>query len=126
MRQVALTSREFKFYVYRGIATSSCENAHEWECQVRLMRALKDPKLTEDVPVTEEERKEAAAANQPSFTFKRLSGGRETATFMLEEDEWAMLKDRMEKGRVGLAAIAAEEYEEMLKKLDNPTEVKKK
>ena len=126
MRQFSLTAREFNFYVFRGIATSNCENAHEWECQVRLMRALKDPKLTEDVPVTEEERKEALASNQPSFKFKRLSGGRDAATFMLEEDEWAMLKDRMEKGKVGLAAIAAEEYDGMLKKLDNPTEVKKK
>ena len=126
MRQFSLTAREFNFYVFRGIATSNCENAHEWECQVRLMRALKDPNLTEDVPVTEVERKEALASNQPSFKYKRLKDGKDAATFMLEEDELTMLKDRMEKGKVMLAAIASEEYGEMLKKFVNPTEVKKK
>lgn len=124
MRQVVLTAREFNFYVFRNIALSSCENAHEWECQIRLMKALKDPNITEDVPVTEQERKEAAAGNVPSFKFKRLKQSK--ATFMLEEDEWGMLKARLEAAKVGLSAIATEEYEDLLKKLDNPTEVKKK
>ena len=115
MKQVTLTAREYKHWIFPGIGFSNCDAAHEWATQLRLLQKLKDPKLVEPVPVTKEDLAEADKSARPSFTVYTLRG--DSADFEFEEDELALLYKRIDAGKMGIPAIGADEYEALLQKL---------
>jgi hypothetical protein len=102
MRKVTLTAYQFDNFVYTPVANSSAENENELETALRVMRKLKDPKLTRDGEISPEEAKLIGkiAAYAP-----RVLATAE-AIFEFEEDEFALILRRMNKARTSLALVA--------------------
>jgi hypothetical protein len=124
MRQVELEARQFQYFAFPIVAMGNADNIEQFECQIRLVRKFKDPQLTEDVPLREEEQEEAAKANAPTYPSRRLSVGRDAAVFVLQDDEWKLLLKRLEGHRLKINAIAAEDLATVIEAVKQASHVK--
>jgi hypothetical protein len=110
MRQLTFTADQFNTFVFSYVTSVPAENDLEFETGLRLLRKLKDPTLTEEVPPSPEELEAEvkSGGRLRVFPFYRLQ--RDRATFVLEEDEYNLLKKRMRAGRTKVATLVAEEF----------------
>ena len=112
MRQLTVTADQFDTFLFPHVAQSSAKDESEFETALRLMRKIKDPAVTEEVPLTAVER-QAKENGQRLFPFRRLLG--DAHTFVLEEDEHKLLLKRLNERKTSVALLALEEFDELLK-----------
>jgi hypothetical protein len=112
MRQLTVTARQYEYFLFPYVAGMSADSVDDFETQLRLMRKLKDPALTVEIPLTEEEEEAARRARVSTYSSRRLL--EDQATFMLDEDEWKMAKKRVEAHRTKCTGIAAEDVAELI------------
>lgn len=124
MRQVTFTARQFRHFIYGPIGRSNAKTTNEFDVQLRLLRKLNDGALTKELPVTEEEAEAAEKQGTMAFPMRELL--EDVATFMLDEDEWALLKHRLGKFVTNIPTIASTEFKEVLDRLDKAQTVEVK
>lgn len=112
MRKLVLTAAQFDTFVFPQVASSAAKSESEFETALRLLKKLKDPALTEAVPFTDEELKRAKETRQALFAFHRLR--EDSATFLLEEDEWLLLKARVSDHKTKVSIVALEDFSSAL------------
>lgn len=111
MRKLTLQKGHFDTFVFQQVTTLPAANESEFETALRLLKKLKDPALTKEVALTPEEQ-EAEKQGQRAFPFRQLL--EDEATFVLEEDEYQLLKKRVEKHKTLVATLVLEEFAELL------------
>lgn len=119
MRKLRLTAQQFDHFVFPYVAQAAAKNDGEFETALRLIRKLKDGALTEEIPLSEEESK-IQANGKLVLPFRRLREGE--ATFVLEEDEWKMLRSRVAERKVNVSIVALEMYADLLATIDQAPE----
>lgn len=121
MRQLTFNGKQFKDFVFTqmGRATSSGGDS-DWETALRVIKKLKDPALTEVIPLTDEEQK-AENEGTTVFYFRRLI--EDHATWEFEEDEWKFLKTKLEANKKNVLLLAAEDFEELLRVIRDAKQV---
>jgi len=112
MRKVRVTADQYYVFLYPQFAASVAENADEFETQLRVIRKLKDQTLSQDEPVTEQDRQEADRKHTVPVPYRRLLEAE--AVFLFEEDEWRLLCRRIENYKKMVAAGAAELFAQHL------------
>ena len=74
MRCITLTAYQYRNFVYPAVVTSGAKRLDEWEVALRTVRKLKDPALTTDLPLTDEQRKAKDEGNAV-YPERTLLGG---------------------------------------------------
>lgn len=123
MRQLTLTAPEFDGLVYPTIAQGNgAQTDGEWETAMRLMKALKEPGLTVEIPLNEKQVEDGRNGTHhvPS---RRLAESQ--AVFVLEEDCISMLEKRMRAARPGVPLGIADQFEVLLVKIKAAPELPK-
>lgn len=121
MRKLSLTADQFDAFVFPYVATSSAQNDGEFETALRLLRKLKDPALTMPAPLTDAEEK-ARQAGGKVFAFAKLRESE--ATFLLEEDEWKLLQNRVAAFKTKVNIVALEDFAALLEAIKTAPEFK--
>ena len=111
MRRITFTEPQFKNFVFPHVGRSNANSGSDWETALRLIKKLKDPTLTEEVDLTQDEQ-ESENDGATVFRFRTLLT--REATFELEEDEWKLLRQILEGMRTKVLLIAAEDFEAIL------------
>ncbi len=120
MRRITFTAFQFQNFVFPYVGAASAKDMNEWETQLNLIKKLKDPALTAQIELSAEEEL-AMQRGQAVYAFYRLR--EEQATFSLEDDEWRMLKRRIEENRSRVNAVAAEDYQAVWEAVEDPAAV---
>ena len=121
MRKLTLTAEHFDTFVFQQVTAGPVDNEHELETALRLLRKLKDPALTTEVPLTVAE-KAVQEEGQRIFQFRKLR--EDEAVFLLDTDEFELLKRRVEKHKTQVAILVLEEFMELLQVIEKAPEVK--
>lgn len=108
MRNVTLTAYQFNNFVYPPLGSGNAKGDGDWETALRVMKKLKDPELTMPKALDEKEL-EAQQEGKPVYAFYKLLD--DEATFLLEEDEWRFVRDKVKANRDNVALMAAQDYE---------------
>ena len=120
MKQLTFTKSHFDLFVFPQVGTAQAKSDSEFEAALRLLRKLKDPALTVEKPLTQAE-EEAEKNGDRVFRFYRLL--EDQATFLLQDDEFRLLKDRITGHKTTVSLVAVEEFNELLQVLKDPPEV---
>lgn len=123
MRQLTLTAPEYDGLVYPTIGQGSgAQTDSEWETAMRLMKVLKEPGLTVEIPLTEEQLDDAKHGKH-HVSSRRLTEG--SAVFVFEEDCISMLEKRMKAARPGVPLAIADQFEALMLKIRSAPELPK-
>lgn len=117
MRAITFKKDEFDDFVYPALATSSAENMQELEVAVRLMRKLSERNITEEEVITESRRTEADRQGHKVIPFRKLVSV--VSTFHFEEDEWNLLRTRLEAYMPRVSLAAAERLYTLVSHINN-------
>lgn len=110
MRQVKLTACQYRNFVYPALTLSAAKRLDEWDTALRTVRKLKDQALTTELPLTDEQQKARDAGNAVYPERTLLEGD---AVFALEEDEHALLRDRLTAYKTQIRLVAADDFDEV-------------
>lgn len=121
MRAVTFTKEQFDTFVFKLFATVPSKDDTEIEVAIRVLRKLKDPALTEALPMNAAERA-AEAQGDRAYSLHRLCESR--ATFLLEEDERKLLEQRLRDQRKNVPTFALEDLQETVDTIHNAPEHK--
>ena len=121
MRKLSLTADQFETFVFQQVTVGPVDNEHELETALRLLRKLKDPALTTEVPLTAAE-KAAQEEGQRVFQFRKLR--EDEAVFLLDTDEFELLKRRVQKHKTQVAMLVLEEFMQLLQVIETAEEFK--
>jgi len=111
MRKLTLDARQFNNFVFPHVANATTKGNSEWETMLRVMKKLKDPKISHERDITSEEQK-AEEAGVATYRFRKLSVPKHT--FVLEEDEYSLIAEKVKDQRDSTPAMAADEFEAVL------------
>lgn len=117
MRKVPISKEAFDNFVFPIVATSSAKNEAEFETGIRLIQKLKDPSLTIEKPLTDAEGK-ARDAGTKVYPYRVLR--EDVAVFVLEEDEWQLMAERLKERRTTIPMLAMEDFKALLDTLKDP------
>lgn len=123
MRQLTLTAAEYDGLVYPTIGQGNgAQTDGEWETAMRLMKVLKEPGITTEIPLTEEQVGDAANGKHHVASRRLVE---DQAVFVLEEDCVTMLEKRMRAARPGVPFAIADQFEALLVKIKSAPELPK-
>lgn len=109
MRHFTVSAYQYQQFVYPPVASSAAKNLAEWDVCLRVMKKLKDPALTAEIPAPDGERAPG------TYAFRQLLGAE--ATFKLEEDEAKLVQERLQDYKTHLALAAAEDFDAVVRAL---------
>jgi len=120
MRKLTVTARQFQTFLFPQIASSSASNIDAWETGLRLMKVLKDPALTIEVPLTDDE-KASRDRGEAVYPYRKLI--EDEADFILKEDEYGLLKKNITAYKAAVSLLAAEDFSGLLEAIQQAPEV---
>ena len=117
MRKVMVTKLEFDEFLFDDITRASAQDDNELECALRLLRKLKDPKITEERPLSARELEVEAQSGRKLWPGRRLSVPE--IILDLEEDEWALVCQRLKAAVPMHSILVLDEFHVLLFKVHN-------
>ena len=120
MRKVKFTAFQFNNFVYPYVAHASAKGEGDWETALRVIKILKDPTKTKVSPMSPAEVK-AKEEGQPVYPNHRLLDSE--AEFLVQDDEYRMIRDKVKARRDDVLITAAEDFEILLQVLNDAEEV---
>jgi len=121
MRQLTVSQSAYSTFLFPQFANATAESESEFEVALRTLKKLKDPALTLEKELSPQEA-EARKSGTPVFAFRKLL--EESATFLLETDEHALLLKRVKANKTLVVFVALEEFNALLEMVEKAPEFK--
>lgn len=120
MRKIRFTSLQFNNFVYPNVAHNNAKGDGEWETALRLVKILKDPAKTKEMPLSkgEIEAQEMGRAAYPNHCLLD-----DEAEFLVQDDEWRMIRDKVKAGRDTVLITASEDFEATLQAIEDAEKI---
>lgn len=119
MRKVRFTAIEFETFLFPAVATATAEDVQQMDAAAGVIRKLKDPHKTDEIPLSETERA-ARERGQNVYAFRKLKCA-DYDSFSFVEEEWGFLVAVLTKNRVRVALLALDDYDAMVENVTGAT-----